>query len=245
MRIVVVSDIHGNLTALEAVVADLGATSPDLVVQGGDLVASGHRPAEVIDRVRDLGWAGVKGNTDEMLWDREPARAFASEAPKLTRLVSVLVSSVAPATAELIGPARLAWLRQLPAEYRIGGMVLLHASPINLWKAPMPDSDAQTLITTYEALSSPTVVYGHIHRPYVRTLPRMTIANSGSVGLPYDGDPRAAYLLIDDDDVQVRRVEYDVDAEIQSLLRSAYPHASWFASMLRAGRYVPPPEVLR
>jgi diadenosine tetraphosphatase ApaH/serine/threonine PP2A family protein phosphatase len=149
---------------------------------------------------------------------------------------------VAPATTELIGPERIAWLRELPAEYRIGGMALLHASPSSLWKAPMPESDTQTLTTTYRPLFSRTVVYGHIHRPYARTLPQMTVANSGSVGLPYDGDPRAAYLLIDDDEVQVRRVEYDINAEIRSLLRSAYPHANWFASMLRAGRYVAPPE---
>ena len=68
MRFAVVTDIHGNLTALEAVIADLEQVGPDLVVQGGDLVAGGHRPVEVLDRVRDRGWPGVQGNTDEMLW---------------------------------------------------------------------------------------------------------------------------------------------------------------------------------
>jgi predicted phosphodiesterase len=67
MRIAVLSDVHGNLTALEAVVADLTATSPDLVVHGGDLVG-GSRNAEVIDLVRDCGWPGVYGNAEEMLW---------------------------------------------------------------------------------------------------------------------------------------------------------------------------------
>src|SRR5262249_9610323 len=137
MRIAVLSDVHGNLTALEAVIADLRATSPDVVVQGGDLGASGHRPAEVIDRVRELGWAGVKGNTEELLGDRAPSRPCPREAPNLPPLVTFLVSSAPPATAELIGAARVAWLRELPAEYRIGGLALLHASPGNLWKAPM------------------------------------------------------------------------------------------------------------
>jgi len=68
MRLAVISDIHGNLTALEAVIADLKTVEVDLVAHGGDLVANGARPAQVIDIIRELGWPGVCGNTDEMLW---------------------------------------------------------------------------------------------------------------------------------------------------------------------------------
>ena len=71
MRLAVISDIHGNLTALEAVLKDLAVTSPDLVVHGGDLVLNGSSPAEVVDLVRTLGWPGVVGNTDELLWNPE------------------------------------------------------------------------------------------------------------------------------------------------------------------------------
>jgi len=67
MRIAVVSDIHGNLTAFEAVLADLRETSPDLILHGGDLADAGSSPVEIVDRIRDLGWPGVVGNTDEML----------------------------------------------------------------------------------------------------------------------------------------------------------------------------------
>jgi 3',5'-cyclic AMP phosphodiesterase CpdA len=69
MRIAVVSDIHGNLAALQAVVEDLERQQVDCVVHGGDLVTTGPRPVEALDRVRELGWVGVVGNTDEMLWD--------------------------------------------------------------------------------------------------------------------------------------------------------------------------------
>lgn len=75
MRIAVVSDIHANLTALEAVIADLKTISPDFIVHGGDL-CSGSRAAEVIDRIRDLGWPGVYGNGDEMLWDPNKAGEY-------------------------------------------------------------------------------------------------------------------------------------------------------------------------
>src|SRR3989442_10258227 len=67
MRIAILSDVHGNRTAFEAVLADLGQTSPDLILHGGDLADGGASPAEIVDRIRDLGWQGVLGNTDEML----------------------------------------------------------------------------------------------------------------------------------------------------------------------------------
>ncbi|MGI8564344.1 MAG: metallophosphoesterase family protein [Candidatus Dormibacter sp.] len=67
MRLAIVSDIHGNLAALEAVIADLERQGPDLVVHGGDLALNGPRPVEVLDRVRALGWPGVVGNTDQAL----------------------------------------------------------------------------------------------------------------------------------------------------------------------------------
>jgi predicted phosphodiesterase len=67
MRIAIVSDIHGNRTAFEAVLSDLRQTSPDLILHGGDLADGGSSPAEIVDRIRDLGWPGVVGNTDETL----------------------------------------------------------------------------------------------------------------------------------------------------------------------------------
>ena len=69
MRLAVVSDVHGNLAALQAILEDLERQHVDQVVHGGDLVTTGPRPVEVLDRVRELGWGGVVGNTDAMLWD--------------------------------------------------------------------------------------------------------------------------------------------------------------------------------
>src|SRR5580658_3290769 len=86
MRIAIVSDIHGNGTAFEAVLADLRETSPDLILHGGDLADSGSSPVEIVDRIRDLGWRGVAGNTDEMLSRPESLEEFASRAPGLKPL---------------------------------------------------------------------------------------------------------------------------------------------------------------
>ena len=79
MRVAVVSDIHGNLTAFEAVLADIRQCSPDLVLHGGDLADSGSSPIEIIDQIRSLGWQGVMGNTDEMLVQPDSLEEFASQ----------------------------------------------------------------------------------------------------------------------------------------------------------------------
>src|SRR5271169_2199702 len=86
MRIAIVSDIHGNRTALEAVLADLRETSPDLILHGGDLADGGSSPVEIVDRIRDLGWQGVVGNTDEMLSTPESLEEFAAQSPTLQPL---------------------------------------------------------------------------------------------------------------------------------------------------------------
>src|SRR5205814_7320099 len=111
MRIAVVSDIHGNLTAFEAVLADLKLTAPDAVLSGGDFATHGHRPSEVIDCVRALEWPSIYGNTDEMLWSPESFSQVASAAPNLRSLLDVLFNALAPATRALIGSGRLQWLR--------------------------------------------------------------------------------------------------------------------------------------
>lgn len=239
MRLAIVSDIHGNFTALEAVTADLKTTSPDLVVHGGDLVLGGSQPAEVIDRIRELGWAGVVGNTDEVLWSPEKFEEQVKRAPKLRELLQILFHDFM-ATRDRITDDQLRWLQALPALWQGHGITLQHASPGNLWQAPMPECEEQDLISTYGGLESAIVIYGHIHRPYVRQVPGFVVANSGSVGMPYDGDPRASYLLVEDGKVTIRRVEYDLEAEVQQLHGSDYPRAAWLAEVRRQAKYVPP-----
>jgi putative phosphoesterase len=242
MRIAVISDIHGNLTALDAVLADLRQQRPDVVFHGGDLPYGGSHPAEVIDCVVQERWKGVLGNTDEMLWDNSARPALEASAPKLKPLFKALFDLCGPATRRMIGESRLAWLRALPAELRHENLVLLHASPGNLWRAPMDTADDAELEKAYSQVGAEIVVYCHIHRPYIRKVGPMIVCNTGSVGSPYDGDPRASYLLIDDGQPTIRRVEYDVKKEVGRLLASAYPHKEWIAEMRRKASYVPPPE---
>ena len=233
MRTAIVSDIHGNLTAFEAVLADLRETAPDLILHGGDLGDNGSRPAEVVDRIRDLGWQGVVGNTDEMLFDPDSLTRFASGLPQLKSLFDT-IGEMAAAARETMGEDRLAWLRALPRTRVHEHFALVHASPDTAWRAPMDNAANADLESAYGPLGRPVVVYGHIHRPYIRSIGGVTVANSGSVGLPHDGDRRAGYLLLDDSRPSIQRVEYDVDRELKALAACGRPHADWIARILQS-----------
>lgn len=242
MRIAIISDIHGNLTALDAVLADLRRQKPDLVFHGGDIPYGGSNPCEVIDCIVQQGWPGVLGNTDEMLWDATARAGLEASAPKLKPLFRVLFDECGPATLAMIGETRLSWLRRLPPQLRHDNLALLHAGPGNLWRAPMDTADDAELEKTYQDLQAEIVVYCHIHRPFIRAVGNMTICNTGSVGAPYDGDPRSSYLLCTNGKFRIRRVEYDVEKEAGRLLASNYPMKEWLAEMRRRGAYVPPPS---
>jgi predicted phosphodiesterase len=235
MRIAIVSDIHGNRTAFEAVLADLRQTAPDLILHGGDLADGGASPVEIVDRIRDLGWQGVVGNTDEMLFRPESLTEFAKQSPNLQSLFAA-VEELAVAPREALGEERLAWLRALPRTQIHGPMALVHASPETAWRAPAPEASDGELESVYSPLGRPIAVYAHIHRSYIRSVGGMTVANTGSVSLSYDGDRRAAYLLLDESKPEIRRVEYDVDRELGALSTCGLPHADWVAKILESGR---------
>jgi predicted phosphodiesterase len=233
MRIAIVSDIHGNLTAFEAVLADLRETSPDLILHGGDLPHGGSSPAEIVDRIRDLGWQGVLGNTDEMLFRPESLQEFASKSPNLQPLWDA-IEEMAMATCEALGEERIAWLRDLPRVQIRGPMALVHASPESTWRSPGHAASDAELESVYSPLGQPIAIYGHTHHSFIRSVSGMVVANTGSVSLSYDGDRRAAYLLLDDSKPEIRRVEYDVDREIKAVFACRLPHADWVAKMLES-----------
>ncbi len=235
MRIAIVSDIHGNRTAFEAVLADLRLTSPDLIYHGGDLADGGAAPAAIVDQIREFGWPGVLGNTDEMLVRPESLTEFAEQSPRFQPLLPV-VQEMAAATRAALGPERVAWLRGLPAMLTHGEFALVHASPESPWRAPAPQAADAELESVYAPLCRPLAIYGHSHYPFVRRLADMTVVNTGSVSLSYDGDRRAAYLLLDDSTPVIRRVEYDVEREVKALADSNFPHAAWIAKILESGR---------
>jgi putative phosphoesterase len=234
MRVAIVSDIHGNLTAFEAVLTDIRQASPDLILHGGDLADSGSSPIEIIDQIRALGWQGVLGNTDEMLVQPDSLEDFAAQSSALPALWPAL-REIASATRSKLGHERLTWLRELPRVKIEETFALVHATPENCWRAPAAEATDAELEAIYGTLDRPIVAFGHTHRPSIRTIaghPNLLI-NIGSVGLPYDGDPRASYLLLEAGKPSIRRVEYNVDNELKALSSCGLPGAAWTAKILR------------
>jgi predicted phosphodiesterase len=235
MRVALISDIHDNLTAFEAVLADLRETSPDLVLHGGDIVSGGSRPAEVVDRIRDLAWPGVFGNADESIARPETLEEFAKESPAPPSLWDA-VREMTGFTRDALGEERVAWLRTLPRVLINPPIALVHASPASAWRSPSANASDAELESTYSPLAQAIAVYGHIHEPFVRAVAGFTVANTGSISQSFDGDPRASYLVIDNGTPTIRRVEYDIEQEINATTASGLPHADWIARTLRAAR---------
>ena len=202
MRIAILSDIHGNLLALEAVLADIETQSPDQIWCGGDLGWMGPWAPECIQRVRAAGWPTVKGNTD--VWITGDPQTVEPEEERSTFKAMAEEHGITSDDAD--------WLLNLPLGHTGAGSVLLvHGTPHSPFRAPMPD-DPGSEFTEYEDQAA-VVVYAHVHRAFVRRLSGGTIvANTGSVGLPMDGET-ASYLLIDrlgaDIALRHRRIPFD------------------------------------
>jgi predicted phosphodiesterase len=202
MRVAVLSDIHGNLPALEAVEADLRRHSPDEVWCAGDLGWLGPWAADCITKVRAEGWTTVKGNAD--VWITGDPQTVTDEAQR--------AQFEAVAAAHDLSSEDTRWLLDLPHSHSGSGSVLMvHATPDSAFDAPLPDAPAGDFVP-YEGMAS-LVLYGHVHRAFVRRLKEGTlVCNPGSVGLPMDGQS-ASYVLIDLDVPEIllrhRRVAFD------------------------------------
>lgn len=139
-------------------------------------------------------------------------------------------------TREALGEERVAWLGALPRLVIHPPVTLVHASPASAWNSPPAGATNAELESTYSQLGQAIAIYGHIHQPFVRDVAGFTVINTGSVSQSFDGDPRASYLLIDNGTPKIRRVEYDIEREINAITACGLPHADWMARTLRAAR---------
>jgi diadenosine tetraphosphatase ApaH/serine/threonine PP2A family protein phosphatase len=194
-------DIHGNLPALEAVLAD--AADADEFLLGGDYATFGAWPVEAVERLRDLDAEWIRGNVDRWLVDSSDIPDFMVELVERSR--------------ELIGEELSRELAALPESTTRGGTLYCHASPLSDMDSFYPephDTDAERLM----GVEAERVVFGHTHLSFERPGPGgIQLLNPGSVGMPLDGDHRAAYAVIDGDRVERRRVEYDWETSVAAV----------------------------
>lgn len=238
-------DVHGNAAALAAVLGDVADRGIEQIVFGGDYASSGPRPQEAVRRSRLVAAAAIRGNTDEWVTGLE-------EAPE---------EGPFEWTQDHLTSEQVDWLEERPFGCRLrpegdgdegDDLLVVHANPVDTvtpmhiedhpheaWTATS-DEKADQLLGEAEAN---LVAYGHIHNPAAGELARRRVKSLGSVGLPWDGDPRAAYGIAEWGGqqwaVEDVRVEYDRESVAEELERSQAPGSEAAAESLREASFGP------
>ena len=199
-RIAVLSDVHGNLLALEAVRKALKKEKPDVILVAGDLVMNGPEPGGAVDALRELERDGaivVQGNTDVAVADADYAAAFPG---MLESGVPETIRAAAEWAHDALDDEQLGWLRRLPAERRIrigDDLVLVtHASPGSQTQGFDRDLDPSTVLERISRTDARVICCGHTHVPDVQEFGWKVIVNDGSAGYVFDGDPTASWALV-------------------------------------------------
>ncbi len=245
LRIAVLSDVHGNVVALEAVRAAVRKAKPDVVCIAGDLVMNGPAPSEAVDAIRELEADGalvVQGNTDIAVADFDYTAAF----PWFPDGVPDPFRAAAEWAHETLGEERVDWLRRLPAERRHRGEDVLslvtHASPGSQTAGFDQNLDATVTLERLSRTDARIVACGHTHVPEVRDFGWKLIVNAGSAGFVFDGDPTASWALvtIDADGVsaEIRRTDFDTMAVANAISARGLPGDVYRAATVRTGKLV-------
>jgi putative phosphoesterase len=244
-RLAVLSDIHGNATALDAVRKALKKERPDAVLVAGDLVMNGPDPAAAVDGVRELEADGalvVSGNTDVAVADGDYTAAF----PWYADGVPAAMRAAAEWAGEQLDDARLDWLRRLPSERRlwVGDSLVLvvHASPGSQTAGFDRDLDPAVTLERLSRTDARIVCCGHTHLPEVRDFGWKVIVNDGSCGYVFDGDPTASWALVEIDGetvtTEIRRTEFDVLSVANAISARGLAGDVYRAATVRTGKLV-------
>lgn len=241
-RVAVLSDVHGNLTAFEAVLAEIERRGIETVVNLGDTVGKGPRGSACVGLAQQRCALSVQGNWDEWLGG-EPLRLADDDGESVRIAVRWWHDELTPQDR--------AWLRGLPfaASIAIGDepVRLLHASAAGVWTRVWEehtDEEAASFFGPSEHIDpgpAPAVVcYGDLHGAYIEHTPQGLLVNVGSVGNPLD-EPRASYVVLERGrrgvEVRVERVDYDIDAEVEVAERLAMPELEPWIRELRESHY--------
>ena len=234
----VLSDIHGNLLALEAVIADARACGCSKFLNLGDILSGPLWPSETADFLMPMDWPTIAGNHERQVLTDPDDKIGRSD--KFTR--------------DTCSEAQLSWLADLPLELSLGNIWCTHARPGNdheylletVTQNGLREATDEEVVERLDGIAYAVVMHGHSHLPKIRKFSnQQIIANPGSVGLPaYDddrpfphlvetGSPHARYLLIDDGVIEMRKVSYDFEAAARQAEKNGAP--DW-AGFIRTGK---------
>jgi predicted phosphodiesterase len=244
MRYALISDIHANLHALDAVLADIDARSDiDAICHPGDLVGYSSHPNEVVARLRERSIGGIAGNYDSTVATEYKHYGCRSETPRQEELAHISYEY----TRRAVTAATKRFLASLPCSMDLrplGGhatgprLVLVHGTPtLNTlyWTADRPDDFCRKMADSVGLKAGDVLAFGHTHEPWHREVSGIHFIDTGSVGRPKDGDWRAGYVALTLGDgaaaVEFVRVRYDVDAAAAAVVDAGLPPE--FAEFLR------------
>jgi putative phosphoesterase len=244
-RIAVLSDVHGNVVALQAVRVALKKAKPDAILIAGDHVLNGPEPAASVDALRELEADGaliVQGNTDVAVADFDYAAAF----PSYTDGIPDAMRYAVEWAHDALGDERLDWLRRLPAERRLRVdetlVLVTHASPGSQTAGFDQGLDPSVTIERLSRTDARLICCGHTHLPEIRDFGWKQVINDGSAGYVFDGDPTASWALVelDGDEVraEIRRTEFDALAVSNALTARGLPGDIYRAATVRTGKLV-------
>jgi len=229
MRLLVISDVHGNLAALEAVLAE----PHDQLLCLGDIVGYGPRPADCLRLLRSHSATIVQGNHDRAIADGIP--------PACRKDFEWLAQEMAGLGKVQLSEGEITYLRNLPRSWRVklAGLrfLFVHATPSDpLYRYLGPDPAAWREEVAGSAAD--VVVAGHTHLQFELNAGECRVVNPGSVGQPKDGDPRAAYAVIEGGGIALRRAEYDVERTVVEISNSGASAAAidMLTGLLRTGK---------
>jgi diadenosine tetraphosphatase ApaH/serine/threonine PP2A family protein phosphatase len=199
MKVAALYDVHAMPWALEAVLADVDAERPDVVVFGGDYLF-GPRPRETVAMIRALDAVVLRGNCEDLAEEWERAE---------------------------LAPGDLEWLQSLPLAATVDGVVYCHATPESNTPITTADTPDEAVRATFGDLRG-TVVIGHTHHQFERTVDGLRVINAGSVGMAYEGEVAAFWTVLEDGEPSFRKTSFDVERAVAETRASAWPHAQEF-----------------
>jgi phosphoesterase, MJ0936 family len=229
MKLLIISDIHGNKEALDAVMA----VPHDTVICLGDLVDYGPSPEECIDLLMEQKVPTVRGNHDN-------AVAFGMECGCGYEYKHLSLAT-REYTTDILNDIQMDFLRKLPMniERTENGKELYfaHGSPLSFYDYIKPDTPEETIKEYIKEVDADFIFMGHSHLPFIRKVGDVTMINPGSVGQPRDGDIRASCVVFDTETLQTEfiRVEYEMEA-VFGKIRKNMPHADELISILKRGK---------
>jgi putative phosphoesterase len=236
MKLAIISDIHANLHALQAIWDDVKAQGPEVVYCLGDLVGYGAHPNETIEFIRVRQIPTIMGNYDEGVGFDLHDCGCVYKNPAQDQLGKYSLQW----TQEHTSQENKAYLQSLPMQIRLeqdhSGLMLVHGSPRKINEYLYEDRPEATFKRIAKVAGTDVLLFGHTHLPYEKRVSGTTFVNCGSVGKPKDGNSDAGYVILRAGrrpEVEFRRVPYDVAAAAQAIRDSSLPHE--FADMLESG----------